>query len=205
MNKPDTSPRKAPRQSRSRATVKAILAASARILIDEGYDDLSTNKIAARAGVSPGTLYQYFPNKESILAALMDAIAEDCQRVLAGHLAEVMFEPLPRATRAMVQGLVEMAQTVEPELIKSLIEQVPRLGKMDAIESVRVKGMALARSYLQAHHSELRVKDLDAAVFMVVSVAQTLTFSIVFNRPPGLSIETCVEQTIDLLQRYLVG
>lgn len=204
MPKTRTKPRKEPTQARARETVKAILDASARILIEEGYETLSTNKIAQRAGVSPGTLYQYFPNKESIIAALIDHLAEECQQVLVGHLARVMSDPLPRATRAMVKALVETAQTVEPELVRSLIHQVPQLGKIDAIQSVRKKGLMLAKSYLQVHHHELRIRNTEAAAFFVVSVAEYLTFRTVFERPKTLSLQTCMNETSDLLLRYLV-
>src|SRR5687767_7904108 len=60
-------PRIDPRHSRARATVDAIIVAAARILADHGYAGLTTNKVAQRAGVSVGSLYQYFPSKESIL------------------------------------------------------------------------------------------------------------------------------------------
>ncbi|WP_353473376.1 TetR/AcrR family transcriptional regulator [Salipiger sp. H15] len=65
------SPRKTPRQGRSRASVEAILTAATQILEAGGAAALTTNGVADRAGVSIGTLYQYFPNKETILAELI--------------------------------------------------------------------------------------------------------------------------------------
>ncbi|MBE9008662.1 helix-turn-helix transcriptional regulator [Pseudanabaenaceae cyanobacterium LEGE 13415] len=61
--------RKLPQQGRSKLTVDAILTATAHILIEDGYDKASTNRIAERAGISIGSLYQYFPNKESLMVA----------------------------------------------------------------------------------------------------------------------------------------
>jgi AcrR family transcriptional regulator len=69
--KPSTEPRKLPQQERSRIAVEAILEATTRILTEEGYEKANTNRIAERAGVSIGSLYQYFPNKESLMTALM--------------------------------------------------------------------------------------------------------------------------------------
>jgi AcrR family transcriptional regulator len=64
--------RKSPRQARAQATVAAIVEAAARILVESGARALTTNRIAARAGVSVGSLYQYFPNKLAVVRALLE-------------------------------------------------------------------------------------------------------------------------------------
>ena len=69
---PLTKPRKAASQVRSRATVDALVEATARILVKEGFDKASTNRIADVAGVSVGSLYQYFPSKEALVAAVAE-------------------------------------------------------------------------------------------------------------------------------------
>jgi AcrR family transcriptional regulator len=71
-------PRKSPVQARSAASVDAILEATLQVLLQVGKERLTTTRIAARAGVSVGTLYQYFPNKSALL-----------QAVLKRHLNEV--------------------------------------------------------------------------------------------------------------------
>src|SRR5262249_60315502 len=76
-----TNPRKSASQERSRLTVDAILEATTRVLIKEGYDRASTNKIAAVAGVSIGSLYQYFPSKEALVAAVIDPHTQEQMRV----------------------------------------------------------------------------------------------------------------------------
>lgn len=79
-------PRKAPRQARSLETVKAIVEAAARILEEGGHAGLSTNAVAERAGVSIGSLYQYFPNKDALIGALIARetalLIEDARRAL---------------------------------------------------------------------------------------------------------------------------
>ena len=69
--KPLTKPRKKASQGRSRALVDTLIEATARILVREGFDKASTNRIAEKAGVSVGSLYQYFPSKEALVAAVM--------------------------------------------------------------------------------------------------------------------------------------
>ena len=80
-------PRKLPRQSRSAMTVDAIIEAAARILEHGGVDGYTTNNVAERAGISIGSLYQYFPNKDAITRALIErearAVAADAERALA--------------------------------------------------------------------------------------------------------------------------
>jgi AcrR family transcriptional regulator len=72
MNVTALNPRKLPRQARSRALVDAILDAAARILEEQGREALNTNLVADNAGVSIGSLYQYFPNRDAIIAAVAD-------------------------------------------------------------------------------------------------------------------------------------
>ena len=80
-----TSPRKSATQERSRATVDALLSATARVLVKEGYDRASTNKVAEAAGVSIGSLYQYFPSKEALVSAVIQRhIGEDVCLAVVG-------------------------------------------------------------------------------------------------------------------------
>ncbi len=101
-------PRKTPQQARSTASVEAILEATVQVLLQEGKLKLTTTKIAQRAGVSVGTLYQYFPNKNSLLQALLkkhldqvaDAVEAACLRARGATLAEMA----ERVTTAFVQA-----------------------------------------------------------------------------------------------------
>lgn len=68
---PDLEPRKLPRQARARVTFEALVEACAQLLARDGYAPLTTNAIAERAGVSVGTLYQFFPNRDAVIAALI--------------------------------------------------------------------------------------------------------------------------------------
>src|SRR5215469_5687650 len=97
--RPVTKPRKTASQGRSRATVKALLDATARILIAEGFDKASTNRIAEVAGVSVGSLYQYFPGKEALVAAVIERHQQQIMQTVRGELAEVLVQPVQNAVR----------------------------------------------------------------------------------------------------------
>lgn len=86
-SRPSTAVRKSPVQHRSRRTVDGILSATARILVEDGYSAITTNDVAAAAGVSIGSLYQYFPNKDALLRALVERHLEDVERSLASQAA----------------------------------------------------------------------------------------------------------------------
>ena len=88
-------PRKQPVQERSRDTVRAILEAAAQVLERRGYAGTTTDRIAARAGVSVGTLYQYFPNKAAIVFALAFCHAVEGAQALAPLAREARIDPPP--------------------------------------------------------------------------------------------------------------
>ena len=124
-----TVPRKQPRQERARETVESILEATAHILIQEGYDRASTNKVAKKAGVSVGSLYQYFPSKEALVAALIDHHLAEAVQVLGETLPQVAQAPLPLAVRTLIAAMLKVHRH-NPKLHRVLIEQVPRVGRL---------------------------------------------------------------------------
>src|SRR6185437_12667327 len=100
--RPQTNPRKTASQKRSRATVDALVEATARVLIKEGYDRTSTNRIASVAGVSIGSLYQYFPSKEALVAAVIERHMQELSRVVRDTYLEIAARPIELGARAFI-------------------------------------------------------------------------------------------------------
>lgn len=100
-------PRKAPRQKRSQATVGFILDAARRILYEEGIEALTTRRVAEQSGVAIGSLYQYFPNREAILARLAEEEARRESQALQRHYASVRDLPLEEYLGRAVARIVE--------------------------------------------------------------------------------------------------
>ena len=115
--------RREPRQGRSRETVHAVLGAVPRVIRREGVDAVTTNRIAEAAGVSIGTLYQYFPDKKAIFSALHERHVEDVHGVIERAMAERV-RSLDAFTRTLVEGLADL-HAAEPELHELVSEQVP--------------------------------------------------------------------------------
>ena len=103
-------------------TVEAILEAAARILVDTGYATASTNRIAERAGVSIGSLYEYFPGKEAIFAELR-------RRQMSSWYAKLRAGPRSGSPREVIRHIVTTQiqyAAANPELYVALETEVPR-------------------------------------------------------------------------------
>ena len=205
--KPRTNPRKSASQKRSRATVDALIEATARILVREGFDKASTNRIAETAGVSVGSLYQYFPSKEALVAAVIDRHNEEIMRTVRGELAEAMSQPVEKAVRKLVAVAIK-AHRVDPRLHRVVAEQIPRVGKLENVETFNRENFTLFRNYLENHRKELRVDDLELASFICVTSIEALTHNAVLHHSKALSddaMESLVEEGTRLVVGYLKG
>jgi AcrR family transcriptional regulator len=200
-----TNPRKSAAQERSRLTVNVILEATTRILIKEGYDRASTNKIAAAAGVSIGSLYQYFPSKEALVAAVSERHTREVFELMHKALIKVVARPVEVAAREFVSVAID-AHRVNPRLHRVLAEQVPRIGPLENVEAVNRDSYLLIRGYLEAHRDEIAVADLDVAAFICVTAVEALTHAAVLRHPEMLTDEKAekfVDEVTDLVVRYL--
>lgn len=197
-----TIPRKSASQQRSRATVEAMLDATARVLVQDGYDRASTNRIAAVAGVSIGSLYQYFPNKEALVGALVARHTREMLQLLRDSLQEVASLDLRSALRELIRAMIA-AHRVDPELHRIFDEQIPRMGQLSEIEAVEREVFALVRSWLEHHRSEIRVEDLDMATLICVKTVETLTHEIVIRQADSRPVEDA--PFADEVTRMVIG
>lgn len=197
-----TTPRKSASQERSRATVETLLDATARVLVREGYDRASTNRIAAAAGVSVGSLYQYFPNKEALVAALVARHNLEMLQLLRDALKEVASCDLATSVRELVRAMVD-AHLVDSALHRVFAEQVPRMGQLAKIEALQRETFLLIRAYMEEHRNEISVRDLDTATSICVTAVEALTHEFVIHKPAGMGADQ--DLFIDEVTRLVVG
>jgi AcrR family transcriptional regulator len=205
--KPLVDPRKTASQARSRATVDALVEATARILVSEGFDKASTNRIAQVAGVSIGSLYQYFPSKEALVAAVIERHNQEIMRLVRSELAEIVTQPLQQGVRSLVAVAVK-AHRIDPALHRVLAEQIPRVGKLEDVETFNRENFALFREYLDRHRAEIRVPDLDLASFICVTAVEALTHNAVLHHAEVLSeqaMAALIDESARLVLGYLTG
>jgi AcrR family transcriptional regulator len=194
-----------PRQARSRHTVECVLAAAAQVFAEQGYANTTTNHIAARAGVSIGSLYQYFPSKDALLMALAERHVE---RAFASVMEEVRAwrdAPVPELLRALVGALVE-AHQIEPRLHRVIFEEA----RLDAtfrrrLDELDARAMAVARELIDQRLAELSVRNPEMASFIVVQVLEGLTHAMVIRHPKVLRAPEFRDELARLLEGYLLG
>lgn len=197
-----TTPRKRPRQERSKATVDSILAATARVLVRHGFDGLTTNAVATTAGVSIGSLYQYFPNKEALVGALIERHMEEMNALLLAELARVARLPLAQAARAVIE-LTIRAHAIDPELYRVFIEQVPRVGRLAKLRDFDQLCHRMVADLLTARRAEISVRDPDMAAFILVATIDAVVQRAALLHPQRLRDPALVDETTLLVARYL--
>lgn len=205
--KPVTRPRKIAVQERSRATVDNLIEATARILVKEGFDRASTNRIAEVAGVSIGSLYQYFPSKEALVAAVIERHQQQIVQMVRSELAQVRAQPLDQAIRRFVAVAVA-AHRLDPPLHRVLAEQIPRVGKLEKLETFSRENFSLFRAYLEAARDELGVDDLELASFVCVTTIEALTHNAVLHHAKALTgdrMDALIDEGARLVTGYLKG
>jgi AcrR family transcriptional regulator len=201
MRKRRLSPRKTPRQERSRATVEALLEAAADILVRHGYAKLTTNRIAERAGVNIASLYQYFPGKDAIVAELRRRHGSEQRAALRQVLAERRAGELEPTLRALVSvGVAGHAQA--PRLHQVFTEEMPALEYRELAESDAPTFEAMRR-FLQDAGAD--VKDLDLAMWMISTASGAILHRAAVERPEDLSSGVIAAELVRLLCRYLGG
>jgi len=180
--------------------VERIITAGQAVLLQRGYEATTTNHIAEAAGISPGSLYQYFPDKTAILDIVVDRYANDLEaRVSRAFLRAVGADP----KAAVRTNLTDMLDAFEenPALLRVLVEQMPRSeDSRRATFARRVDD--LMTTALLAHPSPGTDRPADAIAWILVRTVEHVTTSYVLERPP-LDRDTVIDELTDLITGYL--
>jgi AcrR family transcriptional regulator len=194
-------PRKTPSQDRARATVEAILEAAAYILVRDGWEKFTTNSVAERAGVNIASLYQYFPNKESIVAELQRRHIEKGRAAYPEMIVQLRSQPdLRAALKIMVDGAIA-EHRINPKLHKVFAEELPRGCRR--VHGDRDKDL-IARLATVLEPYPIRAPDLDIALFLVRAIGHAAIHEAASERPDLLVNPLFAEELITLLECYLV-
>ena len=202
--KSPTRPRKAARQERSQVTVDAILEAATRLFAEGGLEAVNTNQIAELAGVSIGSLYQYFPTKQAILGELIDRHSERTTAALVAKLADFAARPIAAVLREVVEILLE-ADTIDLDLHRVLLDKLPDAGRSEQRHGEIRRMTAVVREILlERRGQELAVADRDVAAVVLVHALEAVTNAVVFEFPNRLRDPALVDEITALATRYLL-
>lgn len=190
--------RKVPRQQRSRDMVDRIVAAARDVLVADGYDRLTTNRVADRAGISPGSLYQYFPDKsaivEEVTARYVDRLAEDVVAALVDHVTD---EPAAMA-RTTAEALLTALER-DPTLLRVVWEELPASRHLDDRLGLERRVRDVLRAYLGGRlQAQGGRRDPARSSWLVVLAVETLTVRFVLDDDPPLTRDELVEDLVAL-------
>src|SRR5262252_3214481 len=166
-------PRKTPVQARATVTVEAICEATIQVLLSEGAERLTTTRVADRAGVSVGTLYQYYPNKQSLLFAVFEDHMDNVAGAVERTCAEACHKPMSEMIRRVVEAFVDVKMQ-RADISVALYKVAPDVG-----------GPALVKRTGQ------RLRKAIEAMLLTASDQKLAPdrFAIDMSRPVGLAIQ----------------
>ena len=199
----DTNPRKLPCQSRSKATFDAIVEATTQLLLREGYDRFTTARVASRAGVSIGTLYQYFPNKTALAVAVIDRSCDEFVASFANRIVGSAEATLHDAIRRLVHETL-LTHHLEPDLHRIVNELARRIGVGDRTDKVGRSAARMIEVLLRRHIDEIRPEiDVAAAATMIEGMLEGLSHRVQLAWPAILPGDVLARETMQLILRYL--
>ncbi|MGW3954692.1 TetR/AcrR family transcriptional regulator [Streptomyces sp. NPDC004752] len=195
-------PRRKPRQVRAELTRDRLLTAAAHVFAEHGYAAGTTNRIAERAHISIGSLYQYFPNKDAILAELLVRHIDRGRWTQADQL-DLSAGSLEATVRALVRDAIDNHRD-DPQLLRIMFEEAPVSQELlDTIARHERKRVDQVRDLL-ARHPDVHVQDLDAAAELIVFTVETNTHKLMAY-PRTTPVETFENELVAMVTRYLRG
>lgn len=192
-------PKKIPSQARSRATVDAIIQAATYILTKVGWEGLTTNAIAERAGVNIASLYQFFPNKEAVIAELQRRHVADTRTDLLNVLHALPDQPTLREALTMIIEMIVAEHRVAPALHKAIHEELPR-----TIREMEDEKDSLQQQFAQALKPFMKnVPDPDLSIYLMGIAAHAIIHTVTADKPKLLAQPGFVPEVVTLLENYL--
>ena len=189
----------------SKATVDAIVEATTQLLLEGGYDRFTTARVAERAGVSIGSLYQYFPNKAALASAVIDRCCENFLVAFESTLADAGGATFAECIRAIIDRTL-VSHPLAPELHRIVLDLAPRIGVADKTEMVSRAIVKLIKSVLRMHVDEIAPEiDLGTAAVIIETVLEAMAHRIKLADPANEQNDTLAKEATRLITHYLAG
>ncbi|WP_278491942.1 TetR/AcrR family transcriptional regulator [Acinetobacter gyllenbergii] len=193
-------PRKIPRQGRSKVTVDAILQSAAEILKEMDYAKFNTNLVAERAGISIGSLYQYFPNKDALIVALHKKHTQHIHDLLRTVIDHQNAQTLKQRIESLVDAVIA-AHSFEPELHQLLEKKLPffDINRVEDETGIRDEIYRL----VELHQDEIVEKNKSLMVWMILQLLESLIHAAVLEPPVNIAPLALRNAIIQSIYNYL--
>lgn len=192
-------PRKVPAQARSRATVDAIIQAATYILTEAGWEGVTTNAIAERAGVNIGSLYQFFPNKEAVVAEVQRRHAVETRADLRLVLKRLSEQDSLRGVLSLIVEMVINEHRIAPAVHKAISDELP-----PTLRSMREDTELLRAQFTDALMPFMtNVPDPKLATYIVGITAHAIIHTVTAERSELLDSPMLLAELTTLLENYL--
>jgi AcrR family transcriptional regulator len=165
-------PRKRPVQARSEATVSALFDASIQVLLAVGYRKFTTTRVAERAGVSVGSLYQYFPNRQALITAVIERYLEGLRATLEQHCRALQGRTIDQQVRGLVDAVIA-AKWEHIEVSRALHEPLADIGGAELVTASAVK-MAGSVAEVLRSCADAAFRDVDGLALLIVIACSSL-------------------------------
>jgi AcrR family transcriptional regulator len=196
-------PRKTPVQARSTVTVEAIAEATIQILLSRGAERLTTTRVAERAGVSVGTLYQYYPNKQSLLFAVLENHLNQVSSALEEACEEAKGKPLADMLQAVVERFVD-AKMERTDISIGLYRIAAELGGATLVQRMGERSRKALKALLRTA-PDARFLQEDFAVQMMLSAMAGTTRSVLEAGATPVMVRRLREHLVLLCQSYMAA
>lgn len=194
-----------PLQERSRATFDIILDATARILEDLGYAALTTNGVAAVAGVGIGTVYEYFPNKETIVAELVRRTCREIvQETEDAFTGAKNIDSKDKAIEQLVRSCLHVLRK-RRALVQVFVEQVSYFWDVDEFKSLPMKLFEIvwrSRALAKSDILDGNYKAMSYA-YLLIPIGRWVSYAAIVNRPHWLSEKDAEDAAVEIFKRLL--
>ena len=163
--------------------VDRILDAAAAVLAEDGYQAASTNRIAERAGVSPGSVYRYFDDKRAIVRSLSHRLTAEFARELTPALRQSAARSRSEATRLVIQAVLDALDRQAP-LLRAIADRVPAEEQARALTQVHERLVDMTYRMVAIHGGVSSPEELELATWTIVEASQHLAVRYVLDTPP---------------------
>ena len=194
-------PRKTPLQARAEVTVEAICEATIQVLLSHGVERLTTTRVADRAGVSVGTLYQYYPNKRSLLYAVMEEHLDRVATAVESACERACRKPLAEMIKQVVEVFVD-AKMDRADISVALYKVAPDIGGSELVKKMGQRMRKAVEAMLQTAADREPPADSFTIDTMLAAMSGVMR-SLLEARPSPAMVRKMREQLVLMCQSYM--